>query len=326
MHNPELRQQALHQWLIVTLNVAFNLQPIKSGAGQRRYYRVTTNHNSFVVMDTPVDEKCTAFMQLAQVFKSLGVEVPVIHATDLQQGFLLLTDFGEHTYGESLTADNADSLYQPAFTALLRIQAYPRTASYLLQEFDMVHYREKMGWFVEFYLRHTLGFSLTRQQQASCERLFDLLIATALQQPKTCVHYDYHCRNLMVLPQGRAGVLDFQDAVRGPITYDLMSLLRDCYIDWPADRVRTWMYQYQQAALTAGILPQEDPKLWERWCDFSSVQRHLKCIGLFARFDVLGHSKDYLIYIPRLLKYCREISAHYPEMSPLRELLERITQ
>lgn len=324
MNSSDLRHNSLRQWLTSILKVPFSLQPMAPGAGLRRYFRVAVANNHFVVMDAPGAEKCAAFIELAQAFGLLGVQVPVIHAADMQQGFLLLTDFGQVTYGECLNPANADELYQQAFSALLRIQSYPQTGNYPLPLFDMVHYREKMGWFIEFYLRSMLNFPLTIQQQMDCERLFDLLIATAQQQPKTGVHYDFHCRNLMKLPNAQTGVLDFQDAVYGPVTYDLMSLLRDCYVDWPAPQVQKWMQQYQQAALSAGILTQEDPDLWMRWCDFSSAQRHIKCIGLFARFHVLGHSADYLVYIPRLLNYLREIAARYPEMARFHDLLEKI--
>jgi hypothetical protein len=220
-----------------------------------------------------------------------------------------------------LTSENAEDLYLQAFTALLRLQSYPQR---VLKTFDFVHYREKMQWFVEFFLRHYLKLSLTARQQQDCERLFDLLILTAEQQPKVCVHYDYHCRNLVRLPDGQTGVLDFQDAVYGPVTYDLVSLLRDCYIDWPTSRALAWLSQYQQMALKVGVLNEEDPQLWMRWCDFSSVQRHIKCIGLFSRFHVLGQTSDYLVYISRLLNYLREISGRYAVMSAFRDILGKL--
>ena len=319
--NDTLRQAALQKWLIPVVSAPFTLQPMTPGAGNRRYYRVVTPEGCFVVMDSPVDEKFLIFIQIAQGLQALGVRVPVIHAADELQGFLLLSDLGPNLYADTLTSENADELYRQAFTALLRLQSYPQTA---LKTFDLVHYREKMQWFVEFFLRHYLKLSLTARQQQDCERLFDLLILTAGQQPKACVHYDYHCRNLVQLPDGQTGVLDFQDAVHGPVTYDLISLLRDCYIDWPASRVQAWLSQYQQLALKAGMLNEEDPQLWMRWCDFSSAQRHIKCIGLFSRFHVLGQTSDYLVYISRLLGYLREISGRYAVMSPFRAILERL--
>lgn len=324
MNKTELRLISLQEWLSSVLKAEFTLQTMKPGAGLRRYHRVKSATASFVVMDSQPDAKFFAFKQLAQSWLSLGVQVPVIYAADNQQGFLLLSDFGEATYGEMLTQDNADHLYQQAFKALLRIQSYPLQGEHRLPDFDLVHYREKMGWFFEFYCRHILKCSLTAVQQAEHERLLDLIVGAASQQPQACVHYDYHSRNLILLPDNQTGVLDFQDAVRGPLTYDLMALLRDCYLDWPVSWVQAWLLQYQQAALTAGLAITEDPALWRRWCDFSSVQRHIKCIGLFSRFKVTGHSADYLVYIPRLLNYLREISARYPEMASLHELVRQI--
>ena len=322
MNHTKSRQEALQGWLRQTVNAPFELQSMTPGAGHRRYFRVTTASECFVVMDTVPDEKWIAFIQLTPRLASLGIRTPQIYAADREHGFLLLTDFGSQLYEQVLTTDNADSLYRLAFAALLRLQSYSRSEGYSLKPFDMVHYREKMSWLVEFFCRRYLNVGLTARQAKECDRLFDLLINTAMQQPKTAVHYDYHCRNLILLPNQEVGVLDFQDAVHGPITYDLMSLLRDCYIDWPASRVMEWLLSYQRLALASGILRQEDPSVWTRWCDFSSAQRHIKCIGLFARFHVQGHSSDYLAYIPRLLSYLRDISARYAEMAKFAELLE----
>jgi len=321
----ELRTFALQDWLSAVLPAPLAWQPMTPGAGRRRYFRVTdAQARSWVVMDAPADAKCAAFLKLAQAFRAVGVQTPVVQAADLQQGFLLLTDLGCDLYGDLLNAQNADALYQSAFTALLRIQSYAGTADSPLLEFDWVHYREKMTWFIEFFCQRYLNLSLTPRQHADCHRVFDLLLESGDAQPKTCVHYDYHCRNLLRLPDGQAGVLDFQDAVRGPIAYDIVSLLRDCYIDWPVVRVREWLRQYQQVALNAGVLRDEDPALWLRWCDFSGLQRHLKCVGLFTRFHVIGHTSDYLVYLPRLLNYLREVSARYLQTRPLYELLEKI--
>ncbi len=316
--NDTLRQAALQKWLISFISAPFTLQPMTPGAGSRRYYRVTASGGRFVVMDSPADEKFLLFIQIAKGLLAHGVQAPVIHAADESQGFLLLSDLGPNLYADTLTSENADDLYHQAFTALLRLQSYRQTA---LKTFDLVHYREKMQWFVEFFMHYYLKLSLTAAQQQDCERLFDLLILTAEQQPKACVHYDYHSRNLVLLPDGQTGVLDFQDAVYGPVTYDVVSLLRDCYIDWPASRVQAWLFQYQQLALKAGTLNEEDPQVWMRWCDFSSAQRHIKCIGLFSRFHVLGQTSDYLVYIPRLLNYLREISGRYTVMSPFRAII-----
>jgi N-acetylmuramate 1-kinase len=324
MSQTNLRHAALQEWLAVVLAAPFTSQSMTPGAGTRRYFRISSADRTFVAMDSPADKKCIAFVHLAEKFHAAGVAAPKIYAMDLQQGFLLLTDFGDNLYGSVLNADNVDRLYQQALQTLLLIQSCPAAGEYSLQPFDMLHYREKMQWFVEFYLRRYVNFTFNQGQQPACERIFDVLITTALQQPKICVHYDYHCRNLIALPNGQTGVLDFQDAVLGPITYDLMSLLRDCYIDWPVTQVYHWMEQYRQMALRAGVLLEENPEIWRRWCDFSSAQRHIKCIGLFARFHILGTSSGYLSYIPRSLNYLRQICTRYTELSALEQLLEKI--
>lgn len=318
------RQAVLRKWLDSVLGPELTLQVMKPGAGARRYYRIQSPQASYVVMASQPDSQYFAFIQLAGSLRALGVSVPVIHAANDEQGFLLLSDFGEATYCEILTAENADQLYQQAFQALLRIQSYPSQGDHRLRDFDLVHYREKMGWFLQFYCQLYLQYTVNTAEQLAFERLLDLLVNTAAQQPQTCVHYDFHSRNLLLLADNQTGVLDFQDAVRGPVCYDLMALLRDCYVDWPVSQVQAWLQRYHQLALAAGMPLTEDPLLWRRWCDFNSVQRHIKCIGLFARFQVTGHSADYLAYIPRSLTYLREVSARYPEMTVLHQLTMKI--
>lgn len=322
MYDSTLRHKALLEWLSSVVSAPFSLQPMASGAGPRRYYRIHQADRPLVVMDALPDEKLTNFIRLAKAFDEVGVRAPNVLAVDKTQGFALLTDLGKDLYGNILTALNVDELYQQAFEALLRIQSdhFP----YPLKPFDLEHYHEKMQWFIEFFLQRYLNFSLSRRQRCDCERLLDSLLLMADRQPKVCVHYDYHCRNLIRMADGQAGVLDFQDAVRGPITYDLMSLLRDCYIDWPESQVRLWQEQYRLKALTAGILAEEDPKLWMRWCDYSSTQRHIKCIGLFARYHVMGHSSEHLTCIPRLLNYLCESSSRYKEMAVFYNILGRL--
>jgi len=314
----------LEQWLNALLPSPISLQPMASGAGLRRYFRVTSSKASFIAMVAPADAKSSNFIHLSREFQSIGIQTPIVHAADLEKGFLLLTDFGDNLYGNILNSKNASLLYQQAFLTLLRIQAYGQAQKTALQLFDMTLYRQKMNWFIEFFLQAYLGLELKSNEITQCEYLFDLLIDTARGQPKVCVHYDFHCRNLLSLPGNQVGVLDFQDAVLGPVTYDLMSLLRDCYIHWPQTQVHAWMEQYHQQALQAKIITMDDPRLWRRWCDFTSLQRHIKCIGLFARFHILNHSSDYLSYIPRMLNYLRQISSDYPETTELNQLLNKI--
>lgn len=325
MNSLEARHHSLSLWLTRVIPGKFAFLTMPSGAGHRRYWRVAHESGTWVVMDSGVDEKFKIFMSLSEAFLAAGVMVPQVIAAETTQGFLLLTDFGEDLFEKILSESNADQLYLRAFESLIAIQRFPRLQSYSLPAFDFKHYREKMQWFIEFYLRQYLKFSLDDMRQRQLQALFDLIIEAAQQQTYTCVHYDYHCRNLCLLAQGPAGVLDFQDAVRGPVTYDLMALLRDCYIDWPPNKVQRWQEQFRLMAQDEGIIPKTDPSSWGRWCDFSSAQRHIKNIGLFARFSVLGQHSSYLDYIPRLLNYLLEISARHPQMKSFRMLLQELT-
>ncbi len=324
MNISENRRLSLARWLTTVLPAGFDFCPMVSGAGHRRYWRVKNQHQSWVVMDSEVDEKFKIFMTLSRALFNAGVPVPQIMAAEPIQGFLLLTDFGDNLYEKVLSLANADQLYLRAFESLISIQRFSQHQDYSLPVFDMMHYREKMQWFIEFYLQQYLQYHLDSACRSQCQSLFDYIIETAQQQYCTVVHYDYHCRNLCVIEQGRAGVLDFQDAVYGPVTYDLMALLRDCYIDWPPDKVQKWQEQFRLLAQSERVFPKIGPELWQRWCDFSSAQRHIKNIGLFARFHILGQHSAYLNYIPRLLNYLREISARHPEMKNFHHLLEEI--
>ncbi len=320
----ETRQQSLFHWISGVVPGKAVVRPMASGAGNRRYWRIENGNGTWVAMDSAVDEKFNAFMALSSALFAAAVPVPQIIAAEQNLGFLLLTDFGDNLYEKVLSAANADQLYLRAFESLIAIQRFAQSQEYTLPAFDMKHYREKMQWFIEFYLQKYLKFNLDEGRRHLLQNLFDLIIEAVQRQTVACVHYDYHCRNLCLLAQGQAGVLDFQDAVRGPVTYDLMALLRDCYIDWPPEKVLGWQQQFRFMAQYAGIIPKTGPELWRHWCDFASAMRHIKNIGLFARFQVLGLHSSYLEYIPRLLNYLREISARHPEMKGFRILLEEL--
>lgn len=325
---PSQRLTALQQWLDQAPHHApITIQPlgVSAGISHRRYYRVMIDQQSYVAMDAAEDQKCARFVELAQQFRTLGVQTPEIYRQDLAQGFLLLTDFGDHLYYDALTPANATELYQRAFTSLLQIQSYPFKCNTPLAPFDMDLYRHKMSWFSEYYCQQQLGFNLTEKQKNILDQSITLLIEAAQQQPQVGVHYDYHSRNLMLLDQQQVGVLDFQDAVRGPISYDLIALLRDCYIDWPPEQVATWIESFRQQALQAGILTEDNPQQFKRWCDWTTLQRHLKCIGIFARLNIQTHQSNYLAYIPRSLNYIRQVSCLYPEFEALDQLLEQLT-
>jgi len=321
---PDHRLLMLQDWLLAVLDKPMTqLQPLADDASFRRYFRVHCSDNTYVVMDAPPEkENCAPFSAIAKTFHRLGLNVPVIYAEDLDQGFLLLTDFGDQRYIDVLNDKTADRLYQQACDDLLLIQSCQKITDYELPVFDSHHYYREMSLFRDWYLQRHLGVSLTETQLTILDDSYRLLIHDALSQPQVCVHLDYHSRNLMAVADNKhPGILDFQDAVRGPITYDLLSLLRDCYIDWPEDRVRQWVLRYQQQALQAGLLSDDNPEQFLRWFDWIGLQRNLKCMGMFARLCERDHKTAYLQYIPRVIRYAREICARYPQFSALQPLL-----
>jgi hypothetical protein len=315
------RQQALLDWLSSILKINPTLVPLQQSASLRRYFRIQKDNIRYVVMDSTDLAACTAFVNVANIFQSLNLHVPKIYAADLQQGFLLLSDLGDQLYERALNTQSADGLYQQTFASLLRIQACPRSA--MLPTFDGVAYQARMTGFCEWYLQGLLNLKLTTAQQQVFAEAFTILMTAAQTQPQVCIHYDYHCRNLLLLEQGQVGILDFQDAKWGPITYDLMSLLRDCYLDWPVAQVEAWIAAFQQQAQQAGILPEQDPQLFLRWCDFAGLQAHFKNAGIFARLSLQENMHGYLKYLPRVLRYIHHVCGRYQELAEVKHLLDR---
>lgn len=324
MHQERL--QCMQDWLTKTLTSPFkNITPLVNDASFRRYFRVQSEDTQYVVMDAPPEkENCKPFVAIAKTFHQLGLNVPVIHAENYQEGFLLLSDLGDQLYLKHLNEKTAPQLYQRAWQDLLLLQSCRQIENYDLPPFDEAMYRREMNLFPEWYLEKHLGVSLSSKEQEVLERSFQLLTADALAQPQVCVHRDYHSRNLMVVEGStQPGILDFQDAVWGPVTYDLLSLLRDCYIDWPMDQVENWVLQFQRQALEKGILSEDNPQEFLRWFYWIGLQRHLKCIGIFARLNARDGKSLYLQYIPRVIRYAVDVCHRYPELVELKILLEK---
>jgi hypothetical protein len=305
----------LEDWLKAVLDRGeITLTPASGDASFRRYWRIALEGQTYIAMDAPPGvEDTDRFVRIARDWRALGLRTPAIHAEDADQGFLLLEDFGRRLYLEALHADNADRLYGDALGALAIIQACAPTqdlpaydAPFLRRELDLFRY-----WLVERYL----GLTLSSDEEADLEEGLALLIASAVEQPRVCVHRDYHSRNLMITPSPSPGILDFQDAVAGPVTYDLVSLLRDCYIAWPRARVEEWAWGYFGLAVQSGILRPEQEADFPRWFDLMGVQRHLKASGIFARLLIRDGKPGYLGDIPRTLGYVLEVA---PAYAPLR--------
>ncbi len=312
------RLQQLKHWLENELDFTeYTLQPASADASFRRYFRVLHEGTSYVVMDAPpLKEDSRPFIRISKMFFDLGLNVPEVIDDSLQQGFLLLSDLGSTPYLDVLEEETVERLYGDALGALATLQACaPDNAG--LPAYDRALLLSEMELSREWLMGRHLGLSPDAAQTAMIDSAFRLLAENALAQPRVCVHRDYHSRNLMRTGMNNPGILDFQDAVIGPVTYDLVSLLRDCYIDWPRARVEDWALGYLELALQSGILQSEhdDPQQYLRWFDLMGMQRHLKAAGIFARLKHRDGKAGYLQDIPRTLGYVVEVADRYDELA-----------
>lgn len=305
---------------------AVDIRPASADASFRRYFRARSATASYIVMDAPPDKEDMApFLKVAAMLLDLGLQVPRVLRADSARGFYLLSDLGDTHYLQALTADSVQRLYGDALGALLVIQAQGPQAGEL-PPYDRPLLLREMELFREWLLGRHLGLTLDAARTALLDRCWDRLAQSALEQPQVCVHRDYHSRNLMVTPQHNPGILDFQDAVIGPVTYDLVSLLRDCYIAWPRAQVETWALGYRELALQSGVLrpEQSDERRFLKWFDWMGVQRHLKAAGIFARLYRRDGKPGYLGDIPRTLGYVVDVAARYPELAGLDSLAQAV--
>ncbi len=309
------RLDALSTWLRRSCALSdFRLTPASGDASFRRYFRVHLSDRTCIAVDAPPPrEDCRPFVAVAKLLKTLGLNVPEVYAQDAEHGFLLLSDLGECLMLAELHAGNVERLYGDALSALATLQALgPRDDE--LPPYDAALLTREMALFPEWFLQRHLEITLDAAQRKVLDAAQQTLVDSALAQPRVTVHRDYHSRNLMITPRNNPGILDFQDAVIGPVTYDLVSLLRDCYIAWPRARVEDWVLGYHERALRSGILREENPRRFLTWFDLMGVQRHLKAIGIFARLWHRDAKPGYLNDIPRTLAYVLEVAARYPAL------------
>lgn len=305
----------------------FTIAPASADASFRRYFRVTREGQTWIAMDAPPDkENMEPYIRIANMLVEVGVNAPRVLHTNFEDGYLLNTDLGGRTYLTDIDAGgDADKLYHDAMDALVQIQANGKQHAPELPPYDEALLRREVQLFPEWFCGRHLRLELDATESAALQGVVDALVKDALSQPRVFVHRDYHSRNLMVT-SGRfgpnPGILDFQDAVYGPVTYDLVSLLRDCYVAWPVERVNEWMSRFREVARAAGIDTGPDQKTFQRWFDFMGVQRHLKAIGIFARLWHRDGKPGYLKDIPRTLNYVRVAAGSYPELAPLRTLID----
>jgi N-acetylmuramate 1-kinase len=324
MIHGDSRRAALERWLETHFQGArFSLAPASEDASFRRYFRAALDDGrSYIAMDAPPEkEDCRPFVHVAGLLAKAGVHAPQVHAQDLAQGFLLLTDLGTKTYIQELSADNAPRLFGEAMDALVLWQLATRPGE--LPPYDEALLRREMSLFPEWYLVRHLNLVLDVEKKEILEKTFQLLVKSALAPPAVYVHRDYMPRNLM-LSEPNPGVLDFQDAVHGPITYDIVSLLRDAFLSWEEDQVLDWCVRYWEKAKRAGL--PVDPDFGDFWRAFEwmGLQRHLKVLGIFARINYRDGKPKYLEDTPRFIGYALAVSRRYRELGPLAQMLEKL--
>jgi len=306
------------------------LRPASADASFRRYFRLDVVPalraklgDTLVAMDAPPErENVAGFLQVAGLLLDAGVTVPAIVARKEEDGFLLLSDLGTTTYLQRLDSDNAPFMYSDAVDALIKIQLASQPG--VLPEFDRAFVLRELNLFPEWFIGRHLGATLNDIQRAQLDKVFEAIASNVLAQQQVFMHRDFHSRNLMFLDQGNPGVLDFQDAVYGPITYDLASLLRDAYIQWDEEFVLDWVVRYWQSAKRAGLPVNPDIDAFYRDFEYMGLQRHLKILGIFCRLNYRDGKANYLGDLPTVMDYVRKTANRYSELKPLARLLDTL--
>jgi aminoglycoside/choline kinase family phosphotransferase len=319
----DLRAETARRWALDKLGLPdAGFGPASADASFRRYFRVEDGARSWIVMDAPPErENLAPFIAVTGLMQAAGLNVPQIVAEDRQQGLLLLGDLGRRTFLQVLNDDNADALMGDAIDALIRWQQASRPG--VLPPYDEPLLQRELDLFPEWFVGRELGRELDAQQHRWLRETERLLLDSALAQPRVWVHRDYMPRNLM-LTEPNPGVLDYQDAVEGPITYDLASLMRDAFRSWPAERIDGWMRLYWDRARAVGLPVGDDFAGFRRATDWMGLQRHLKIIGIFARICHRDGKPHYLGDVPRFIAYVREVGVRYTEMTPLLRLFDSL--
>lgn len=319
------RFDELQQWLRDDLGIAFSgIVPASGDASFRRYFRIEHDGETLIIMDAPPDrEDCVPFITVANTLAEVGLNVPRVLQQNLERGYLLLSDLGTVQYLGRLNRETVDELYGNALDALLMMHVATENQAHL-PHYDHTLLVREMELMREWYVGKNLNVELTEDQHCTLDETFELLAQSALEQPQVLVHRDYHSRNLMVVEKNNPGVLDFQDAVIGAITYDLVSLLKDCYIAWPREQVLAWVRGYYHRLLEERIIDDVGETQFIKWFDLMGVQRHLKVLGVFSRLNIRDDKPGYLQDVPRTLRYVREMCADYCELMALGDLLATI--
>lgn len=308
----DTRLNLLKHWLSQELKLNIeSILPASADASFRRYFRVLTQTGVYIAMDAPPEkESLVMFIEADRALADLGVHVPKIHAQSLEFGFLLLEDLGIRTFLDEL-GDDPEQLYKTAIASLVKIQSGgAHVVSFTPPNYCASKLSQEMDLFSEWYMGQHLGIQLSAKQQSDFDQTKRFLVNACLEQPQVWVHRDYHSRNLMITEQDSPGVIDFQDIVLGPIAYDLASLFKDCYIEWPRERQLVWLQEYIHISNTAITL--ED---LITWFDLAGLQRHLKVLGIFCRLNYRDGKQQYLGDLPLVAKYTLDVLQRYPQLA-----------
>jgi aminoglycoside/choline kinase family phosphotransferase len=318
------RKIQLENWLgQVLVGKEFTLTTASADASFRRYFRVHFENNSMIAMDAPpLHEDCAPFVKVAQMFLDAGLNVPKIIAKNLENGFLLLSDLGNDTYLQHLNNESAQMLYLDATNSLIKMQLASKLHD--LPVYDDVLLLREMQLFPDWYVSKHLGFVMSREQQGWLLQTFNVLTKNIIGQAQVTVHRDYHSRNLMVTHENSPGILDFQDAVHGAITYDLVSLFKDAYIQWDEEQVIDFAVRYWEPAKKAGLPVPNDFSEFYRDFEWIGAQRHIKVLGIFARLYHRDGKDGYLKDMPLVMNYLRKVCERYVELRPMLRLLDAL--
>jgi aminoglycoside/choline kinase family phosphotransferase len=318
------RAESLERWLTSHAGGRqYDLAPASADASFRKYYRVSLEDGAtLIVMDAPPEyEDCRPFVRVAELMAGCGLNVPAVIASDLQNGFLLLSDLGNRTYLSELNDTSADALFEDAISALICWQLASREG--ILPAYDARLLQRELALFPEWYVSRHLGITLSDSSRAQLQQLFETIVRDNLAQPSTYVHRDFMPRNLMV-SDPNPGILDFQDAVYGPISYDVVSLFRDAFISWEEERVLDWVVRYWEQARKAKLPVRSDFGEFYREFEWMGLQRHLKVLGIFARICYRDGKPAYLEDTPRFVGYVRSVARRYAALTPLLRLFDEL--
>jgi aminoglycoside/choline kinase family phosphotransferase len=329
MLDTDARLALIHDWLSRELHLpGVRIEVASSDASFRRYFRAASGARSYIVMDAPPEkEDVRPYLKVSRLLEELGVHVPHVHEADSARGLLLLEDLGTTPYLQQLErGSDSERLYADALAALANIQLHGAAACAQLPLYGRSELAREMALMPEWFLARHLSLQLSAAEHQLLAATFEFLIGEALSQPRVFVHRDYHARNLMVVEERNPGIIDFQDALCGPLGYDLVSLLKDCYIAWPRARVISWVQGYRARLIEQGGPAGGSEAEFLRWFDLIGVQRHIKVLGIFCRLWYRDGKAGYLADLPRTLEYVRETSAGYPELRALAHFIEeRVT-